>query len=90
MAQYRERVMPMGTIVLSRMNAGEQGVIAFIDLEHDQKQRLAELGFIPGGQVRVLHIAPSGSPVAYYIKGSVVALRTCDSSRIWVNPNVSC
>lgn len=77
----------MGEISLSRLKAGDQGIIASINLEHDQKNRLAELGFIPGGLVRVLHTAPSGSPVAYSIKGTVVALRMCDSSRILVNPN---
>lgn len=79
----------MGEVSLSRLKTGEQGIITSIDVEHTYKRRLAELGFIPGEQVFVLHMAPSGSPVAYYIKGTVVALRMCDSAQICVSPNDS-
>ncbi len=80
----------MGEIRLSCLQAGEQGIITSVELDLEQKQRLSELGFIPGGKVSVLYAAPSGSPVAYYIKGAVVALRTCDSREIWVYSDEIC
>ena len=79
----------MDDISLSRLKIGEQGIIKWINMEHEYKRRLEELGFIPGARVSVLHTAPSGSPVAYYIKGTVVALRPCDSCLIRIIPNDS-
>ena len=79
----------MGEICLSRLKIGEQGIITTIDVEYAYKRRLTELGFIPGARISVLHTAPSGSPVAYYIKGTVVALRPCDSCKIRIIPNDS-
>ena len=80
----------MGESCLSLLQEGEQGIIASVELDVKLKQRLSELGFIPGGKVSVLHTAPSGSPVAYYIKGAVVALRIGDSRQIRVYSDESC
>lgn len=90
MAQYRERVMPMGSISLLELKAGEEATVTSVDLEEPQKHRLEELGIVPGSRICVVHIAPSGSPTAYYIKGTVVALRSTDTNMIQVNMNEVC
>lgn len=77
----------MDEVSLSRLKTGEQGIIASIHVEHAYKRRLSELGLIPGARISVLHAAPSGSPVAYCIKDTVVALRPCDSCKIRITPN---
>jgi len=48
------------------------------------RQRLLDLGFVPGARVSVYLISPLGEPVAYDIKGSTIALRKEQSDKILV------
>ena len=74
----------MKEMSLNQMDTGDTGIIASIDLDHNHLHRLNELGFCSGNRIKVLHKAPSGSPVAYFIKDTVVALRSEDSRNIRV------
>ena len=69
---------------LADMRRGEQGVIAGIDLPDDIARRLMELGFLPGGMVKVGRSAPGGDPRVFEVDGSEVALRreTTDCIRV--------
>ncbi len=87
MTQYMKGVMPMDEISLSCLNTGKKGIITSVNLEHPYRERLAQLGFVPGTEVCMIHTAPSGSPAAFHVKGTVVALRHSDSSRILVTPD---
>lgn len=71
----------MRIYTLSLMPAGTQGVIESIEKSRISKRLLA-LGFIPGTTVSCLFSAPSGNPKAYFIRGTVIALRNCDASTI--------
>ncbi len=44
--------------------------------------RLSELGFTPGSNIKCLFAAPSGSPRAYLVKNTVIALRDTDASAV--------
>ncbi len=48
------------------------------------RRRLRDIGLIEGTTVRCLNKGPSGDPVAYLIRGAVIALRREDSSKIVV------
>ena len=54
------------------------------DLHGLTRQRLLDLGFVPGARVSVYLISPLGDPTAYDIKGSTVALRSEQSGKILV------
>lgn len=41
-----------------------------------ERRRLLDLGFVPGTIVEVERVSPLGDPVAYRVRGSVVALRS--------------
>lgn len=45
---------------------------------------MLDLGLVNGTNVESLHKSPSGDPVAYYIRGSVIALRNEDAGKIFV------
>ncbi len=45
---------------------------------------MLDLGLVNGTNVEALHKSPSGDPVAYYIRGSVIALRKEDAGKIFV------
>lgn len=48
------------------------------------RRRLRDIGLIEGTKVRCLNRGPSGDPVAYLIRGAVIALRREDSSKVIV------
>ena len=48
------------------------------------KQRLYDIGLVPGTVVKVVHQSPSGNPRAYLVRGAVIALRNCDAQKIFV------
>ena len=48
------------------------------------RKRLLDLGLIAGTTIKPVHIGPSNNPVAYLIRGTVVALRSEDTKKIIV------
>lgn len=51
------------------------------------RRRLLDLGMIPGSRVDVIRRSPAGNPTAYWIKGTVIALRNEDAGQILVDMN---
>ena len=45
---------------------------------------MLDLGIIYDTEVEALQKSPSGDPVAYYIRGAVIALRSDEASKIIV------
>ena len=67
---------------LSSISEGDCAVIDFLDASGMTRRRLLDLGFTPGARVTCLFTAPSGSPRAYMIRGSVIALRRSDADYV--------
>ena len=68
---------------LASLSEGECAAVRTVALPGEFKRRLFELGFTPGTQVRCIRKAPSGSPVAFSVKGAVIALRNEDCGKIY-------
>ena len=49
------------------------------------RRRMQDIGLIEGTPVECLQKSPSGDPVAYLIRGAVIALRREDSGRVMVH-----
>ena len=49
------------------------------------RRRLLDMGLIEGTKVSCLQKSPAGDPIAYLIRGAVIALREEDSSQIVVD-----
>lgn len=60
---------------LAKLRRGESGVVDRIDLPEATADRLMELGFVPGAELRVAHRAPGGDPRVYRVDGAEIALR---------------
>lgn len=54
------------------------------NIRSEERRRLLDLGFIPGALIEVENRSPSGNPVAYRIKGAVIALRTQQTDQIYI------
>jgi ferrous iron transport protein A len=48
------------------------------------RRRMLDLGLISNTCIEALHKSPSGDPVAYQIRGAVIALRSEEASNILV------
>lgn len=71
---------------LTDLRIGEQGVILHIsdNVVGEERRRLLDLGFISGAEITVENRSPSGNPVAYRIKGAVIALRKAQTDEILI------
>lgn len=72
------------SLTLADLLEGQQAVVHTLNSHGSLRRRLRDLGLIEGTPVRCLHISPLGDPVAYGIRGSVVALRRSDAGQVFV------
>lgn len=76
-------------ISLSALSDGGTAVVLTLSVSDALQRRLLELGLIPGTRIRCLYRAPSGSPIACALRGTVVALRSADAANILVCPEAA-
>ena len=69
---------------LNKILIGEFAIVTSVDTELSLKQRLYDIGLVPGTRIKVVHQSPSGNPRAYLVRGAVIALRNCDAEKILV------
>lgn len=50
------------------------------------KRRMLDLGLIPGTYIKPVLKSPSGSPRAYEVRGSLIAIRTEEAKKIDLEP----
>ena len=63
---------------------GKSCLVHDICLNEAKTNRLWELGLIPGTHIRCEMLAPSGSPMAFWVNGALIALRRADCAGIGV------
>ena len=77
------------TCTLDRLPAGSSACIKSLRTEGIRRRRLLDLGFVPGAHITALQIGPWGDPVAYGIRGAVIALRNEDAAGIYIERDSS-
>lgn len=75
-----------GYPTLSQLQPGESGRVVGISKGclGQQRRRLMDLGVIPGTQITVQMRSAAGDPVAYLIRGALIALRKGQSDQILI------
>ncbi len=56
--------------------------IVSINSDFENCGMLAELGFTEGCEITPVHISPFGDPIAYFLRGTIIALRKEDAKNI--------
>lgn len=71
---------------LSSLKIGEQGTILGISksLRGQQRRRLMDLGIVPGTSIEPQLESVTHDPVAYKVRGSIIALRKQQADRIYL------
>ena len=65
---------------LNRLSVGRAARVTRLTSGGATRRRLLDLGIVEGTVIEPLFASPSGSPVAYRVRGTVIALRA-DASR---------
>lgn len=69
-------------IPLNRLPVGKKANVSSLRLDGAERRRMLDLGVVGGTEIEPLYGSPSGNPVAYLIRGAVIALRSDISSGI--------
>lgn len=67
---------------LDLLRVGDMGKVKGLTADENVKRRFLDLGLINGTKVEALQKSPAGDPVAYYIRGTVIALRLQEAAKI--------
>lgn len=74
----------MHQTALTELTKGTNGIIKDITANDSIRRRLQDIGFIRGAEVICIGKSPLGDPTAYRVKGTTVALRSEEASRILI------
>ncbi len=69
---------------LSELKQGERAVVLNINSDDSMRRRLQDIGLIRGTTITCVQKSPLGDPIAFLIRGAVIALRSEDSSCVKV------
>jgi Fe2+ transport system protein FeoA len=73
-------------LTLDQLKPGQSAIVANLSATGLNRRRMLDLGILPGTKVEVELVSPLGDPVAYRVRGSVVALRREQAREIEVTP----
>lgn len=76
--------MGKNLILLYNLPIGSAGKVKKLTAKGNIRRRMLDLGLVEETQVEALRRSPSGDPVAYQIRGAVIALRSEEASKILV------
>ncbi|AEV67905.1 FeoA family protein [Acetivibrio clariflavus] len=71
-------------ISLNNLPIGKKARVKLLTSEGTTRRRMLDLGLISDTVIEALQKSPSGDPVAYYIRGAVIALRSEEAAKILV------
>ena len=73
-----------GRIALSDMKPGDRGRVVSVRAASNIRQRLIDMGLLPGVELVMLRVAPLGDPIEIRLKGYHLSLRKMEASTIAV------
>jgi DtxR family Mn-dependent transcriptional regulator len=85
----KEDIIEENIARLSSLKENEVGYILGISKESrgDNRRRLLDLGFVKGTEISIDLMSPMEDPIAYLVKGTSIALRKDQASKILIKKN---
>lgn len=74
-------------IPLNELPIGRKAKVKILTSDGPSRRRMLDLGLIIDTVVEALLKSPAGDPVAYHIRGAVIALRSEEAGKILVQAN---
>ena len=72
-------------IPLNQLPIGKKAKVTYLTSDGTTRRRMLDLGVVRDTEIEPLYRSPSGNPVAYLIRGAVIALRNDISGMIMVS-----
>lgn len=69
---------------LNELEIGKSAIVDSLKSIGNERRRMLDLGVVKDTSIEALYKSPSGDPVAYNIRGAVIALRSEDANKIMV------
>jgi ferrous iron transport protein A len=79
--------MNSNLIPLDQLPVGGFGKVKKLTARGNTRRRMLDLGMIYDTTIESLRKSPAGDPVAYQIRGAVIALRSEEASKILIEIN---
>lgn len=67
---------------LDMLPIGSKGRVRALNSQGIERRRFLDLGIVEGTQIEAVMSSPAGDPVAYNIRGALIALRNEDAAKI--------
>nr|WP_314465171.1 FeoA family protein [uncultured Clostridium sp.] len=77
--------MDTSQMSLNQLPIGRKANVSALTSDGATRRRMLDLGIVNGTEIEPLYKSPSGNPVAYLIRGAVIALRSDVSEKIIVS-----
>ena len=77
--------MENNLLPLTELEIGKSAIINSLKSIGNERRRMLDLGIVNGTKIEALYRSPSGDPVAYNIRGAVIARRSEDAKKILIN-----
>jgi Fe2+ transport system protein FeoA len=69
---------------LADLQPGESGIVVALHSQGPERRRMMDLGMVPGTHITAEMNSPLGDPVAYRVRGALVALRQEQARLVWI------
>lgn len=67
---------------LSQLPLNQNGRIEKVKCDEGIKRRLLDMGLVKGTNIKPILISPSGDPRAFFVRGTIIAIRDEDAQNI--------
>lgn len=69
---------------LDTLSLGETCYVDYIETEGSIRRRFLDIGLTPGCKVKCVLMNPNNNPIAYCIRGAVIAIRKEDAKGVFI------
>lgn len=69
---------------LDKLGIGQRGRVVRLGGKGQVRQRMMDMGLLPGSEVRMVRVAPLGDPIEFTVKGYNLSLRKIEAGEIEV------
>ncbi len=80
------QLLPSQSLSLERLPVGHRARVDAIAGDGAIRQRLLDMGLLPGRTIRLIRVAPAAGPLWLGLDGSQLSLRRSEASRVLVTP----
>jgi len=80
----KTETIKLNQVRLDRMKIGQKGTVVSVGGKGPIKQRMMDMGLVPGSEVKILRVAPLGDPIELTLKGYNLSVRKNEAKAVLV------